>query len=92
MSSNPIKVSIKVQPNAGKNEVIGQSNDVWKIRIAAPPEKGKANKLLIEFLGEVLKIKKDHITIFKGHTSHNKIVAIDGLTQAEVNEHLSRKK
>lgn len=86
------KISIKVQPNAGRNEVIGLTNGVWRIKIAAPPDKGKANKELIDFLSDILGQRKDHIDIIKGQTSHNKLVTIEGLTQAEVDTRLSRKK
>ena len=74
-----IKIPIKVQPNSNHNEVVGVVNGVWKIKIAAPPDKGKANKELVDFLSEWLDIKKDHINILRGQTSHNKIVEIEGL-------------
>ena len=75
-----IKISIKVQPNSNRNEVVGVVNGVWKIKIAAPPDKGKANKELVDFLSELLDIKKDRINILRGQTSHNKIVEIEGLS------------
>jgi len=75
-----IKISIKVQPNSNRNEVVGVVNGVWKIKIAAPPDKGKANKELVDFLSEWLDIKKDRINILRGQTSHNKIVEIEGLS------------
>jgi len=87
-----IRIPIKVQPNAVKNQVVGLSNGAWRIKIAAPPDKGKANKELVEFLSEVLGLRKDQVTIVKGHTSHNKLVSVGGLTQAEVEVRLSKKK
>ena len=74
-----IKISLKVQPNSNRNEVLGVVNGVWKIRIAAAPDKGKANKELVDFLCELLDIKKDHINILRGQTSHNKIIEIEGV-------------
>ena len=79
-SRHMIKISIKVQPNSNRNEVVGVVNGVWKIKIAAPPDKGKANKELVDFLSELLDIKKDRINILRGQTSHNKIVEIEGLS------------
>jgi uncharacterized protein len=76
------KISIKVQPNAGRNELVGLVNGVWKIKIAAPPDKGKANKELVDFLSELLNIKKDQIGILRGQTSHNKVVEIKGLDES----------
>jgi uncharacterized protein len=89
MSDITAKISVKVMPNAGKNEISGLTGDVWRIKIAAPPDKGKANKELIEFLSKILEISKDSLTLIKGHTSHNKIIAIYGLTISSVNSRLS---
>jgi uncharacterized protein len=80
----PVQISIKVQPNAGRNEVVGSSGSVWKIKIAAAPDKGKANKELIDFLSDKLNIKKAQISILRGQTSHNKVLLIDGLNEGEV--------
>jgi uncharacterized protein len=78
------KISVKVQPNAGRNEVVGLKGSIWKIKVAAPPEKGKANKELIEFLSDTLGVRKTSIMILKGETSHNKILGIEGIDQNEV--------
>jgi uncharacterized protein len=92
MPNPQTKISVKVQPNAGKNEVVGQANGVWRIKVAAPPDKGKANKELIEFLSEILDLKKDCISILKGLTSHNKIVLIEGMVAETVEVGLSARK
>jgi uncharacterized protein len=92
MSSACAKISVKVQPNAGRNEVTGLSNGVWRIKIAAPPDKGKANKELIEFLSQVLGLKKNALDIMNGHTSHSKVISIEGLTPEEIVSRLTRKK
>lgn len=90
MRDNQARVQVKVQPNAGSNQVLGLANGVWRIKISAPPDKGKANKELIQFLSDMLGQKKDNIIIVKGQTSHNKLIAIEGLTQAAVNARLSQ--
>jgi uncharacterized protein len=78
------KISVKIQPNGGRNQVTGLANGVWKIKVAAPPEKGKANKELIEFLADTLDLRKDQIEIISGQTSHNKLLEIQGLDEAEI--------
>lgn len=85
------KISIKVQPNAGRNEVVGVINGVWKIKIAAPPDKGKANQELIEFLSDTLGVRKNNITILRGQTSHNKVVSVGGLTADDVARTLDKR-
>ncbi len=84
MSAFTTRLSVKVQPNAGRNEVVALNEGVWKIKIAAQPDKGKANKELVNFLSDILGIRKDSITILKGETSHNKILAIIGVNSEEV--------
>jgi uncharacterized protein len=84
MASLTTKISVKVQPNAGRNEIVSLAEGVWKIKIGAPPEKGKANKELLDFLSEVLNIRKDSLSLVRGLTSHYKTVEVEGLTAAEV--------
>lgn len=84
MSTKLTRIFIKVQPNAGRNQVVDFNNNVWKVKIAAPPDKGKANKEIIEFISDILGLRKDSITILKGETSHNKLIAITGINQEEV--------
>ena len=88
MSNEITRLSLKVQPNAGRNRVVGFSNNVWKLKIAAPPDKGKANKEIIEYLSEILGLRKDAITILKGETSHNKIIGINGVNLEELTKAL----
>ena len=71
---------LRVHPNASRNEVTGFTDGVLQVRVAAPPVKGKANKELTDFLSKALGVSKCSITIVKGHTSRNKVIAIDGLS------------
>jgi uncharacterized protein (TIGR00251 family) len=87
----PTNISIKVLPNANHNEVIGQTSGVWKIKIAAPPDKGKANKELVEYLSGLLNIKKDQINILRGQTARNKVLSIEGLDLQAVTGRINRK-
>jgi uncharacterized protein (TIGR00251 family) len=82
------KIAVQISPGASKNEINGMLNDVLRIKIAAPPEKGKANKELIDYLSRLLDIKKDKVDIIKGHTSKNKLLCIDGLSKVSVLEKL----
>jgi uncharacterized protein (TIGR00251 family) len=89
MTANQAKISIKVIPNAGKNEVVDFSNGVWRIKVGAPPDKGKANKELIAFLSKTLELRKDNIEILIGQKSHHKVVGITGLSLDKITTKLS---
>jgi hypothetical protein len=82
--SESIRLAVKVTPNAGRNEITGFKDGVLQVRVAAPPEKGKANKELTDFLSEALGLKKSSILIIKGQTSRNKVVVIEGISGDEV--------
>jgi uncharacterized protein (TIGR00251 family) len=77
-------LAIRVTPSAGRNEITSWRDGVLQVKIAAPPEKGKANKELIDFLSKALGVKKYAISIIKGHTSRNKVIAIEGMNREEI--------
>lgn len=69
-------MAIKVIPNAHKNEIIGMENEELKIRLAAVPNKGKANEALICFLSNELQIAKSDVVILKGESSRHKKILL----------------
>ena len=84
-----IEISVRVHPSSARNEVVGVSEGIWWVRVAAPPVKGKANKELIAFLSQLLGVGKSRIGIIKGHTARNKVIAINGLSQEDIMKRLS---
>ncbi len=68
--------------------MVGFTDGVLRVKVSAPPIKGKANKELITFLSWLLGVSKGSVNIIKGHTTRNKVVAIDGLSREEVMERL----
>ena len=88
---NEVKISLRVYPNANRSEMMSFTDGVLRVKVSAPPSKGKANRELITFLSQLLGVGKDSINIIKGHTTRNKVVAIDGLSREEVMKRLSPK-
>ena len=89
-SERQAKLSLRVYPNAIRNEVIGFADGILRVKISAPPVKGKANRELLAFLSQLLGISPGAVIITKGYTSRNKIVAVDGLSQEELLKRLLR--
>lgn len=69
-------LSLKVTPNAGKNQIGSCEQDRLQIRVTATPEKGEANKAVIALLSKSYKIPKSSIEVVRGSTSREKEVAI----------------
>ncbi len=84
-----VYVSVRVYPSSARNEVAGFGDGVWRVKVSAPPVRGKANRELIAYLGKVMGVGRSSLSIVKGHTSRNKVVAVDGLTQEEITGRLS---
>jgi uncharacterized protein (TIGR00251 family) len=68
--------AVKVVPRSSRTAITGILNGMLKIKLAAPPEKGKANQSLIEFLAETLSVKKNAIKITSGVSSQVKTIRI----------------
>jgi uncharacterized protein (TIGR00251 family) len=67
----------KVIPSSAKTEIVGEMADgTLKVRIAAPPEKGKANDALCAFLAGHYGVPRSAVTIVSGHTAALKLVRI----------------
>ncbi|MBI1745794.1 MAG: YggU family protein [Acidobacteria bacterium] len=77
-----IILSLKVQPRAHKDEVVGAHGSALKLRIAAPPVAGAANEACLKFLAHWFGVKRAQVTLLAGAGAQNKIVRIDGLTKA----------
>ena len=71
-----VLLRLKVVPGASCTQLAGQLGDRLKLRISTPPEAGKANKAIINFLADKLCIRANQITIESGHTSPEKIIRI----------------
>jgi len=71
-------IAVKVIPKSSRTELAGTLPDgTWKIKVAAIPEKGKANKELCDFLAGHFGVPRSRVTILSGATSHLKRVRID---------------
>jgi len=69
---------VKVQAGAGKNEIVRVQGDASKIKINAPPLKGKASKALVDFLARKLGVKNSGVEIISGHTTRLKRIKVIG--------------
>lgn len=75
-----------MQPGAKKTRVVGKLGDDWKIAVKAPPVEGKANDGLVRFLGEQLDLPRSAITITSGRANRRKTVAVEGLTEDQIDK------
>ena len=80
--------SIRVQPRARRNVVLGEIAGALKLALTAPPIEGRANEACIEFLAGILRVPQSSITIAAGQTNRNKVIGVRGLAAAQLRERL----
>ncbi len=74
-----VRFSVRVQPRASRNEIVGLHGDALKVRLSAPPVDGAANAALVELLADALGVPRRAVRIVAGETSRGKVVEVDGV-------------
>jgi len=77
-------ISVRVQPRAGKDEVIGEIGGALKVRLREPAVEGRANEALVKFLAELLKTPRSAVRIQSGERSRTKRMEIRGVTRQQI--------
>jgi uncharacterized protein (TIGR00251 family) len=90
MAGTSTRVRFRVSPGARRSELVGRHGDGWKVRVAAPPEGGKANDAVLDLLAERLELPRRSLSIVSGHTAREKIVLMEGIDRAEGERRLER--
>lgn len=72
-----VVVPVKVVPGASRTRLLGEWNGRVRLAVAAPPEKGKANEAVRNFLATLLGVAKRDVTVIAGHGSPQKKIRID---------------
>jgi len=83
-----VRFSVRLQPRASKNEIVGLQGTSLKVRVTAAPVEGMANDALFELLSKALKISRRNVCIVSGNSSRTKVVEISGVDLESV-QHLA---
>ena len=79
-----VTFAVRIVPRASRSEIAGEHEGAFRIRIAAPPVEGAANRELIRLLAKKFKFPQGSVEIVSGETSKNKVVRINGATLAQL--------
>lgn len=69
-------IKVKVKLTAGRNELKKISEDFFEVKVSVPPEKGKANKRVIELLSKHFKVPKSRVSLTSGYKYKEKVFEI----------------
>ncbi len=81
---------VRAQPGARRNEVRGEQDGMLKVSVTQSPEKGKANRALIELLSRSLGLRKSQFELVSGETSHHKRFLVRDVAVQELAERIAK--
>jgi uncharacterized protein (TIGR00251 family) len=76
--SDALCFAVRIVPRASISEIAGEQAGALRIRIAAPPVEGAANRELVRLLAKQFKVPRSAVEIVSGAKSKNKIVRLKG--------------
>ncbi len=77
-------LSVRVQPGAKSDQIVGSYNGALKIRLTAPAQRNRANRQLLEFLAKTLNVPTKNLSLSRGRSSRSKTVEIRGFSREEL--------
>jgi uncharacterized protein (TIGR00251 family) len=83
-------LAVKVVPNASRDRIVGELAGALKITVAAPAEKGAANKAVCRLIARALGVRVQQVSVDAGLTSPHKTLRISGISQQELRRTLLR--
>jgi uncharacterized protein len=83
------RLRVRVSPGASRPGVVGRYGRAWKVRVAAPPEGGRANDAVVRLLAETLSVPRDAVKLVSGQAARDKIVELTGIDGTLVERRLS---
>jgi uncharacterized protein (TIGR00251 family) len=78
------RISVYVTPRASGEGIAGFRGDELHLKVAAPPEGGKANAAACKLLAKALGVPKSGVRVVRGDASRHKQLAIEGIDEAEL--------
>jgi uncharacterized protein len=89
MEAVSTRLRLRVAPGAKRAGVVGRHGDAWKVRVAAPPEGGRANDAVVGLLAETLALPRRAVTVVSGRGARDKIVELAGIDLQQIEQRLA---
>jgi uncharacterized protein (TIGR00251 family) len=77
-----VRIRVRAQPRASRTELAGEHGNALKIRLAAPPVDGEANRELCRFIAKRLGVAPSLVRVVAGESGRDKTVEVVGADAA----------
>lgn len=89
MEPRPVRLRVHAVPGAKSAAVVGRHGEAWKVRVTAPPERGRANDAVVELLSTRLGVTSRDVAVVSGASSRDKVVELRGVSAVEAERRLA---
>jgi len=85
-------LSVRVQPRASSDAILGWRDGSLRVRVTAPPVEGEANLAVARLLARALRVAPSAVAVIHGARARDKRVRVAGLDEAEVRSRLASRR
>lgn len=84
------QVAVRLSPRASRNELVGFKDGALRVKVTAPPVDGRANRALCKLIAERAGIPPSRVSVARGEKSRDKLVRVEGMDDAMLQDALGR--
>jgi uncharacterized protein (TIGR00251 family) len=84
------RLRVRVAAGARSSAIVGRHGDGWKVRVSAPPERGRANDAVVGVIAQALGVARKNVKLVGGAAARDKVFELTGLSLAEANRRLAQ--
>ena len=77
-------MEVRLQPRARANEIVGERDGAWLVRVTAAAVDGRANDALCRLIAKRARVGVRRVSIVGGVRAREKVVRVEGLTRDEL--------
>jgi uncharacterized protein (TIGR00251 family) len=81
-------VAVRLQPRAGRDEIVGERDGRILVRVSAAPLEGAANAALCKLIAKRLRVARGRVAVVRGERNRDKTVRVEGLAADDVRRRL----
>ncbi len=83
-------ISVRAQPGAKRNAILGEHDGALRVAVTAPPDKGKANEAIATVLAKAFSIPNSAVELVSGPSSRQKRLLLRDVSVEQAQIVLSR--
>ena len=78
------RLRVRLQPRAGRDEVVGERDGAVVVRVSAPPIDGRANTALCALIAQIVGVPRGAVRVVQGEKGREKLIEVDGREVGEL--------